>query len=89
MWTGTWHHRDSNDDFGALVRYGRQLVLNTAYYIGPDGKVSHNPAIKWTAHSVTFDAGTRPYAFSYFSSHARYRQYRAREDKILACRPCE
>jgi thiosulfate dehydrogenase len=30
------------------------------------------------------DAGTKPYAFNYFSTHARYPQYRARENKILS-----
>src|SRR5581483_7255558 len=25
------------DKFGDAVRYGRQLLLNTAYYIGPEG----------------------------------------------------
>ena len=30
------------------------------------------------------NAGTKPYAFNYFSTHARYPQYRAREDKILS-----
>ena len=26
-----------NDKFGVAVRYGRELMLRTAYYIGPDG----------------------------------------------------
>jgi len=72
-----------NDEFGAMVRYGRELVLNTAFYIGPEGKVSKNLGNKMNCTSCHLDAGTRPYGLSYISSHARYPQYRAREDKIL------
>ena len=72
-----------NDEFGAMVRYGRNLVLNTAYYIGPEGKVSKNLGNKMNCTNCHLEAGTKPYAFNYISSHARYPQYRSREDKIL------
>lgn len=71
------------DDFGALIRYGRKLVVNTAYYIGPEGKVSKNLGNKMNCTNCHLDAGTKAYGFNYLSSHARYPQYRAREDKIL------
>ena len=70
-------------DFGDMVRYGRQLVVNTAYYIGPDGIVSQNLDNKMTCNNCHLDAGTRAYAHNFFSSHARYPQYRGRENKIL------
>lgn len=73
-----------DNDFGVLVRYGRQLVLNTAYYIGPEGTVSKNLGNKMNCTNCHLDAGTRPYAFNYFSSHARHPQYRARENKVLS-----
>lgn len=71
------------DELGAMIRYGRDLVINTAYYIGPEGKVSKNLGNKMNCTNCHLDAGTRPYAFNYLSSHARYPQYRSREDKIL------
>ncbi|MEI6019874.1 MAG: c-type cytochrome, partial [Bacteroidota bacterium] len=71
------------DQFGELVRYGRELVINTAYYIGPEGTVSKNLRNKMNCANCHLDAGTRPYAFNYLSSHARYPQYRSREDRIL------
>lgn len=71
------------DSFGELVRYGRDLVINTAYYIGPEGTVSKNLRNKMNCTNCHLDAGTKPYAFNYLSSHARYPQYRSREDKIL------
>jgi thiosulfate dehydrogenase len=82
-----WQAPDSstipNDEFGQLVRYGRELVLNTAYYIGPEGKVSKNLANKMNCTNCHLDAGTKPYGFNYLSSHARYPQYRSREDMVL------
>lgn len=73
-----------NDAFGAAVRYGRKLVLNTAYYIGPEGIVSKNLGNKMNCTNCHLEAGTVPYGLNYLSTHARYPQYRAREDKILS-----
>jgi thiosulfate dehydrogenase len=73
-----------NNEFGEAVRYGKQLVLNTAYYIGPEGIVSKNLGNKMNCTNCHLQAGTKPYGFNFFSTHARYPQYRAREDKILS-----
>jgi thiosulfate dehydrogenase len=72
-----------NDEFGTMVRYGRDLIVNTAFYIGPDGIVSRNLGNKMNCTHCHLEAGTKPYALNYFSSHARYPQYRSRENKIL------
>lgn len=69
--------------YGDMIRYGRELIVNTAYYIGPQGVVSHNLNNNMTCNNCHLDAGTRPFGFNYFSSHARYPQYRGRENKIL------
>lgn len=83
-----WQSPDTSkipfDEFGALVRYGRELIVNTAYYIGPEGKVSKNLGNKMNCNNCHLEAGTKPYAFNYLSTHARYPQYRAREDKVLS-----
>lgn len=72
-----------HDEFGDMVRYGRDLIINTAYYIGPDGIKGHYLNNKMNCGSCHLDAGTRPYGLNYLSSHARYPQYRARENRIL------
>lgn len=72
-----------DDEFGAMVRYGRDLIEHTAYYLGPDGTVGHYLNNKMTCGNCHLDAGTRPFAFNFFSSHARYPQYRSRENRIL------
>ncbi len=84
IWTPPDTSTIPHDEFGEMVRYGRDLIVNTAYYIGPEGKVGKFLGNKMNCTNCHLDAGTRPYAFNYFSTHARYPQYRARENRILS-----
>ncbi len=77
--TGLLPHNDS----GNTIRYGQQLLLNTAYYIGPDGIKGHYLGNKMNCTNCHLDAGTRPYGFNFFETYKRYPQYRGREDRIL------
>lgn len=72
-----------HDDFGNMVRYGRDLVVNTAHYLGPDGTKGHYLGNKMNCTNCHLDAGTRPFGFNFFSSYGRYPQYRGRENKVL------
>ncbi|MCX6140941.1 MAG: c-type cytochrome [Candidatus Kapabacteria bacterium] len=72
-----------NDALGATIRYGKELVVNFPYYLGPKGKVGHFGRNGLGCQSCHLDAGTRPYGLNYFSAHARYPQYRAREGRVL------
>lgn len=73
-----------NDDYGHMVRYGRELVLNTAYYLGPSGTKGHYLGNKMNCTNCHIQAGTVPFGLNYFSSHARYPQYRGREDRVMS-----
>jgi thiosulfate dehydrogenase len=84
IWTVPDTSEIPHDEFGEMVRYGRDLIVNTAYYIGPEGKVGKFLGNKMNCTNCHLDAGTKPYAFNYFSTHARYPQYRARENRILS-----
>ncbi|OJW13321.1 c-type cytochrome [Mucilaginibacter sp. 44-25] len=70
--------------YGASVRYGRQLMLHTAYYIGPNGINGQYTGNKMNCTNCHRDAGTRPYAFNLMRSFEDYPQYRAREGRILS-----
>ena len=72
------------NEFGEAVRYGRKLIMQTSLYLGPEGIVSKNLGTKMNCSNCHLDGGTRPYAFSFFSTHARYPQYRGREGRILS-----
>lgn len=73
-----------NDKFGEQVRYGRELMLHTAYYIGPQGINGHYLGNKMNCTNCHQNAGTKPFAFSLMMAHERYPQYRAREGKVLS-----
>lgn len=71
------------DVAGDMIRYGRELIVNFPYYLGPKGNVGHFGGNGLSCQSCHLDAGTRPYGLNFFSSHARYPQYRAREGRVL------
>ncbi len=73
-----------HDKYGDAVRYGRELMLHTAYYIGPDGVNGKYLGNKMNCTNCHQDAGTKLYSFSLFTSFKNYPQYRAREGKVLS-----
>lgn len=73
-----------NNPYGEMVKYGRALMLNTAYYIGPDGINGHYLGNKMNCTNCHQDAGTKPFSFNLIQSHDHYPQYRAREGKVLS-----
>lgn len=72
-----------NDATGDMIRYGRDLLVNFPYYLGPKGSVGSFGGNGLGCQNCHLEAGTRPFGLSYFSAHARYPQYRAREGRIL------
>lgn len=72
-----------NDQFGESVKYGRELMLNTARYIGPDGSAGKYLGNKMNCTNCHQDAGTKAFSFNLMSSHDNYPQYRGREGKVL------
>ncbi len=69
--------------FGDAVKYGRELMLNTAFYIGPEGKNGKFLGNKMNCTNCHQEAGTKAFSFNLMLSHEQYPQYRAREGKIL------
>lgn len=73
-----------DNEYGELVRYGRDLIVRTNYYLGPEGRVGAYLGNRMTCGNCHLDAGTRPYGLNFYETYARYPQYRAREDRILS-----
>jgi thiosulfate dehydrogenase len=73
-----------NSQFGDAVRYGRELMLHTAYYIGPNGINGNYTGNKMNCSNCHQDAGLKPYSFNLVTSFKSYPQYRAREGKVLS-----
>lgn len=68
---------------GDMIRYGRELILNTAKYIGPEGSAGQFLGNKMNCTNCHLDAGTRPYGYNFFSTYANYPQYRSRENQVM------
>lgn len=69
--------------YGDAVRYGRELMLRTAYYIGPNGVNGRYTNNKMNCTNCHQDAGTKPYSLNLVMAFRNYPSYRAREGKVL------
>lgn len=66
---------------GELVKYGSDLIRNTAYYLGPNGKIAQisNGLNCQNCHQ---DAGTKPWGNNYFAVASTYPKFRERSGTI-------
>ena len=71
------------DKTGDEIRYGRNLILRTAYYLGPEGTVMQLCGNKMNCRNCHLDAGTRPFSNNFLETYLKYPQYRAREGMVL------
>ena len=70
--------------FGDAVKYGRELMLRTAYYIGPNGINGKYLGNKMNCTNCHQNAGTKPYSFNLQTSFQNYPGYRGREGRVLS-----
>jgi len=73
-----------DNEHGRLVRYGRDLTVETYKHIGPEVK---NKAMRYSGNNLACqschrEAATTPYAMSWAGVSSVFPQYRAREDAI-------
>lgn len=76
-----WHAPDStsipNGKDGSLIRYGRELIAHTSYYLGPNGKVSRT-SNGMNCQNCHLDAGTKPFGNNYSAVASTYPKIRPR-----------
>ena len=73
-----------NNQFGELVKYGKELIVHTSKYIGPEVE---NPNMRFSGNNLQcqschLDAGTKAFSAPFVGSSAAFPQYRPREDTI-------
>jgi thiosulfate dehydrogenase len=73
-----------DNQYGEMVRYGKELFVHTYKYIGPDVA---DPELRFAGNNLTcqtchMDAGTKPFAAPMVGVHSDFPQYRPREDTI-------
>ena len=61
----------------AQIIYGRELIANTAFYIGPQGKVQHS-SNGMNCQNCHLDAGTKPFGNNYSGVASTYPKFRER-----------
>ncbi|WP_417324308.1 c-type cytochrome [Halarcobacter sp.] len=73
-----------DNDYGKLVRYGKELIVHTYKYIGPEVE---NMSMRFAGNNNScqnchLDAGTKKYSAPFIGTYGEFPQYRPREDGI-------
>jgi thiosulfate dehydrogenase len=80
-----WQAPDSNTiphtEAGDQIRYGRDLIARTSYYLGPKGKVAHI-SNGMNCQNCHLAAGTKPWGNNYGAVAATYPRFRDRSGTI-------
>ena len=66
---------------GDLIRYGKELITNTAYYLGPKGIVAQ-VSNGMNCQNCHLRAGTRDFANPFYMVASTYPRYRARSGRV-------
>jgi thiosulfate dehydrogenase len=82
LWIGPSRQMiDSTTESGRLIAYGRDLIANTAYYLGPKGVVMQTTN-GMNCQNCHLDAGTKPWGNNYGAVFATYPRFRARSGSV-------
>jgi len=70
-----------DNERGKKIRYGRELIANTAKYLGPQGSVA--PISNGlNCQNCHLNAGAQPWGNNFFAVHSTYPQFRARSGML-------
>ncbi len=76
-WTGASVNQIPVDSSGALIRYGRNLIEKTAFYLGPKGTVAQI-SNGMNCQNCHLEAGTKPWGNNYGAVASTYPKFRDR-----------
>src|ERR1700682_804676 len=86
-----WHAPDINlvpqTPEGDMIRYGRELIVNTSVYLGPKGVLA--PVTNgMNCQNCHIEAGTRSFGNSFAAGGSTYPKYRDRSGRVesVECR---
>jgi thiosulfate dehydrogenase len=81
MWQAPDTSLIPKDESGKLIRYGRMLIANTSYFLGPKGKV-HQMSNGMNCQNCHLEAGTKPFGNNYSGVASTYPKFRERSGSI-------
>ena len=70
-----------NSENDELIKYGKKLIANTSFYLGPHGTVAHL-SNGMNCQNCHLNAGTKPYGNNYSAVAANYPKFRDRSGSI-------
>lgn len=70
-----------DDEEGKAIKYGRQLIAQTSYYLGPKGRVMQ-VSNGMNCQNCHLDAGTRPWGNNYGGVASTYPKFRERSGTV-------
>lgn len=77
VWTGPDLASVADDENGKLIKYGHELIANTADYLGPKGSVLQI-SNGMNCQNCHLDAGAKPFGNNYFAVYSTYPKFRER-----------
>lgn len=80
-WTGAGPFQIPVDSSGDKIRYGYQLISNTAQFLGPKGSVLHITN-GMNCQNCHLEAGTKPWGNNFGAVSSQYPKLRARSGKL-------
>ena len=80
-WTGAGRFQIPVDSTGTNIRYGYQLISNTAQFLGPSGSVSHTTN-GMNCQNCHLEAGTKPWGNNFGAVASQYPKIRPRSGKL-------
>jgi thiosulfate dehydrogenase len=80
-WQAPDHNAIPHTEAGDQIRYGRDLIARTAYYLGPKGTVAHI-SNGMNCQNCHLAAGTKPWGNNYSAVSSTYPRYRDRSGSI-------
>ncbi|MGZ3834979.1 MAG: c-type cytochrome, partial [Mucilaginibacter sp.] len=70
-----------NNDAAKLIKYGRSLIVNTAYYLGPKGIIAHK-SNGMNCQNCHLDAGTRFFGNNFSKVSTSYPKFKDRSGTV-------
>jgi thiosulfate dehydrogenase len=77
MWHAPDLHKMEDNEEKKTIEYGRDLIMNTAKYLGPKGVVG-KLSNGMNCQNCHRDAGTKPFGINYSAVYSTYPKFRAR-----------
>ena len=81
IWTAPDTTGIPNSNEGMLIRYGRELIAHTSYYLGPKGTVAHITN-GMNCQNCHLDAGTKTWGNNYSAVFSTYPKFRERSGTV-------